>query len=382
MDSTRLLFLGGGPLMPTSQSADTLKHSYLSDYFSGDIITTIMHPKHKNIKSIGNFRYNPFVASGNILIRSIKTIITYIFKSLELYRINGKYDVIIASNPLLTGMIALVIGKIKGTMVVIEVNGNFESAFRYVEKGEKILPILNFIKEIISKSTIPWVLRRADMVKLLSDNQLMPFNIDCRKMRTSIFSDFVPVKKFIECAKSDQEYILLLGYPWYLKGVDILIKAFNIICNEFPEYKLKVVGWCPEGRDYYESLKKRNHRIELCEPVYYQDVIPIMANCSLYVLASRTEAMGRVLIEAMACRKPIIASNVGGVSSIIKDGYNGLLFEKENVYDLADKMRYLLSNPEEAKRLGVNGFKYVLENLSEECYKNNYRKMIYNTLIE
>ena len=105
-----------------------------------------------------------------------------------------------------------------------------------------------------------------------------------------------------------------------------------------------------------------------------------MANCSLYVLASRTDASPRVLREAMACGKPIIASRVDGVPELIKDGYNGLLFEKENYEELANKMRMVLSDKKLALRLGDNGLKYVQENLSEECYIKQYREMIEETL--
>jgi glycosyltransferase involved in cell wall biosynthesis len=115
--------------------------------------------------------------------------------------------------------------------------------------------------------------------------------------------------------------------------------------------------------------------------VPYKDVIPLFAGCSLYVLASRTEAMGRVLLEAMACRKPVIASNVGGVPYVIEDGYNGLLFEKENVDDLAEKIKLVLSDNELAEKLAENGYMYVRKNLSEKNYINNYKNMI-NFLIE
>jgi glycosyltransferase involved in cell wall biosynthesis len=171
-----------------------------------------------------------------------------------------------------------------------------------------------------------------------------------------------------------------MGYPWYLKGVDILIKAFNKITDEFPEYRLKIVGWCPEGREYFENLAKDNFKVDLCGPVFYDRAIKLMTRCSVYVLASRTEAMGRVLLEAMASKKPIIASNVGGVSSIIRDGFNGMLFEKESVDELANKMRLLLSDDKFSNKLAENGFLYVQRYLSEQCYLNNYIKLLEDTL--
>lgn len=380
MREIRLLYIGGGPLMPASQPMEMLKYEYLGKYFSGDIITSILHQKHKTVKSIGNFRYHPVVFSGNSIVKNFKLILVYFSKALKLFRKNGKYDVIIAHHPLLTGLIALTIGKITSTPVIIEVNGNFETAFKFGRKGEIHPPFSDRLKEMFSNIIIPFVLKRADMVKLLSDNQVEAYKLALDEIKARCFSNFVPVQKFIKSPKNDLKYILLLGYPWYLKGVDILIKAFNMISHDFPEYRLKIFGWCPEGQDYYKNLAQNNHRIELNNSVYYEEVVPIMANCSLYVLASRTEAMGRVLIEAMACRKPIIASNVGGVYSIVKDGYNGLLFEKENVNDLAEKIHYLLSHPEVADRLSENGYREVQEHLSEENYINRYRNMIYDTL--
>ncbi len=380
MHPIRVLFLGGGPFMPLDQPMEMLKYHYFSRYFSGDIITSTRTPKQTEIKSIGRFGYHPFVVPQHTLEKNIKYLWTYIKKARELYEKNGKYDVIIAPTPLISGITALIVGKFMGAKVIIEVNGNFESAFKYGRMGEPDATLIDSIKEAFSKVIIPLVLKKADVVKLLSDNQLEPFRLDTNKMNVRVFSSFVPVQKFIEHPRSDGKYILMIGFPWYLKGVDILIKAFNMISHDFPEYRLKVIGWCPEGRDYYEGLAEENPRVELCDPVYYHEVIPIMANSSLYVLASRTEAMGRVLVEAMACRKPIIASNVGGVYSIVSHGYNGLFFEKENVEDLADKMRFMLSHPEEAQRLADNGFQYVQEHLTEECYIMRYRDMIHDAL--
>ena len=108
-----------------------LKYEYLGEYFSGDIITSIMDPKHKEIKSISHFRYHPVVLSGNTIVKNVKLILMYLGKAVNLCRSNRKYDIIIAHHPLLTGLIALLIGRITCSRVIIEVNGNFETAFKF-----------------------------------------------------------------------------------------------------------------------------------------------------------------------------------------------------------------------------------------------------------
>ena len=154
-----------------------------------------------------------------------------------------------------------------------------------------------------------------------------------------------------------------------------MIKAFKKVSGEFPEYCLKIVGYCPD-RNPYEQLAGANAKIRLCGPVRYEEVIKLMAECSLFILPSRTEAMGSVLLEAMASKKPIIASNVDGIPTYIKHGYNGLLFQSENVDDLAAKMRSVLKDGDFAGQLGTNAFKYVHEKLSEQCYMERFDHMV------
>ena len=215
------------------------------------------------------------------------------------------------------------------------------------------------------------------MVKLVYNGQLKPLKFPKEhKIKTISFPNFVPIKFFLESEKTEGKYILLMGYPWYLKGVDVLIKAFNIISDEFPDYSLKIVGWIPEGKEYFINLSKGNPKIELLDPVFYDKVVTYMTNCSLYVLASRTDSSPRVLREAMASKKPIIASNIDGVPDLIKDGYNGLLFKSEDHEDLADKIRRILNDKPFADSLAENGFIHVQKYLSEECYISHYKAMI------
>jgi glycosyltransferase involved in cell wall biosynthesis len=138
---------------------------------------------------------------------------------------------------------------------------------------------------------------------------------------------------------------------------------------------LLIVGFCPDKSPLIELIDG-NDRIILKDPVWYDDVIQLIQDCSIFVLPSRTEAMGRVLLEAMAAKKPIIASNVDGIPTYIKHGYNGLLFESENVDDLAIKIKDVLNNSEYATTLAENAYAYVNLELSEEKYVEAYRDFV------
>ena len=388
INKTTLLFLTSGRIQAQSLK-NNKKFDYFGQHFFGEVIGAVNKPAEKitqlNTYYIANnIRLHPFQDYyGNKILSTLKILYFQIKVALKLfYGKKIKYKVVIAPNPLITGLAAVIISKITGTKSIIEVNGNFESAFKYGHFGETKNSNMEKLKETLGKYLIRFILKKADMVKLVASSQLKHLfkNSDIPYIKHHSFPNFVPIESFLQEETEDEKYILLLGYPWYLKGVDILIKAFNKISDEYPQYRLKIVGWCPEGRDYFENLAKDNRKIDLCEPVPHKDVIPLMTKCSLYVLASRTDASPRVLREAMASKKPIIASDIDGVPTLIKDGYNGLLFEKENINDLAEKIRLVLSNKNLADKLAKNGYRYVQGNLSENCYIQNYSNMIKEVL--
>ena len=174
---------------------------------------------------------------------------------------------------------------------------------------------------------------------------------------------------------------MFIGGPWYLKGVDVLINAFKIFSRVHPEYALKIYGFS-DNKHYFEKQINGFNNIELHGPILYKQVISMMSKCSIFVLPSRTEAMGCVMIEAMASKKPVIASNIDGIPSYLIDGYNGLLFQSEDIHGLANKMIYLADNKDYALKLSENAYDYVHNSISESKYMDEFNRMIINILNE
>ena len=83
------------------------------------------------------------------------------------------------------------------------------------------------------------------------------------------------------------------------------------------------------------------------------------ATIDIFVLTSLYEGFGYVLVEAMAARKPVVAFDINSSAEIIEDGSSGYLVEKGNVIDLFEKIHYLISNPDIAKKTGEQGRKRV-----------------------
>lgn len=366
----KILFLSSGPI-PLHKSLLKESFFHLSKFYSGDYLSPLFGKTHPIEKTkFGNFSYHP-VRTFHLPkpIKHLFEVVIFFLRAKSLHS-KYKYNLIICRDVWKMGLVGLVLKKITGIKFIVEVRGNYRKAL-FLNSREK--KKLEMIKLRIAEWIMVFVLNRADHIRLLYPHQLEEYK-NIKNDKRSTFHNFVPISNIKPCQKSDK-YILFLGYPWYLKGIDILIRAFKSISQEFPEYKLKVVGYCPD-RSYFEKLAEGNNKIELCNPVVHSEAIELMCRCNLFVLPSRTEAMGRVLLEAMACKKPIIASNVDGIPHYIKHGFNGLLFESENVDDLADKIRALLGNSDYALELQKNGYKYVHEHLSEECYVESFKKMI------
>ncbi len=381
----KLLFFFSGPVMPSRNPSFRGRFEAMSQYFSGDIIAHSSSEELK-LKNIGKFKFLPFhYKKINPIIRNLIFYIRVLknaFKVIKKNKIFGAKTVIISPDPLGTGLISIIIGKITKTKVIVEVNGCFDQAFTSYMKKSQPNFFMTKIKEILTKIIVPFVLKKANKVKLLYPKQLKPIIDDISGIDTVSFHVFIPIKSFLNKNISDKKFILLIGHPWYLKGVDILIKAFFKISPEFPHHRVVIAGWCPDPSEktYFQNLVGNNQKIELLDPLPYDEVIRHMCQCSLYVSASRTEALGRVLVEAMASRKPIVASNVDGIPNIIHDKFNGLLFKKESVDDLAEKIKKVLSDKKFSKELSKNGFQYCHQFLSEEKYIQKYNQLILETV--
>ena len=90
-----------------------------------------------------------------------------------------------------------------------------------------------------------------------------------------------------------------------------------------------------------------------------------MSAIDLFVMTSINEGFGRVIIEAMAARRPVVASNVGGIPDIVQEGITGRLVRPGQSDEFAAAISELLSNPEAMARMGSEGRRRVETNFSD-----------------
>jgi glycosyltransferase involved in cell wall biosynthesis len=166
--------------------------------------------------------------------------------------------------------------------------------------------------------------------------------------------------------KKEEAVVGIVSKLWEGKGHTVLIEAFKLLKEKIKDAKLVIVG---EGY-LYDELFRRVGNNGLRESVLFtgfqMDVSEIIATFDVAVLPSFFEGMGRVILEAMAMEKPVVASRVGGIPDLIDQGINGLLVRPGDARELADALERVLSDNGLAKRLGREGRKRIKHQFSAD----------------
>jgi glycosyltransferase involved in cell wall biosynthesis len=168
---------------------------------------------------------------------------------------------------------------------------------------------------------------------------------------------------------NNERILLFLGRIHEIKGVDILVRAFASVAHKLDNVKLVIVG--PDD-GYLERVKalissaKIEDKVLICGPLYGDAKLEAYIDADIYVLPSRYELFPMTILEAYACGKPVIASDVGRANELVIDGETGLMFESENTKDLASKIFSLMNDAEKAQEMGLKGRQHVRDNFSIE----------------
>ncbi len=152
----------------------------------------------------------------------------------------------------------------------------------------------------------------------------------------------------------DDFFILYMGRLHVKKCPNDLIKAMQIIVSEIPSAKLVVAG---KG-DEEQKLKDMARQLNLSENVFFAGFVSddekwqLMTNCDVFVLPSEIEAFGIALIEAMACSKPVVVTDIGAFTEIVKHRETGLVVPLHSPDAIAEAIIELYQNSDLRKDIG------------------------------
>jgi len=164
--------------------------------------------------------------------------------------------------------------------------------------------------------------------------------------------------------------IVAVGRSIKVKGWDIAIKAFARVMQNISNVKLLLVG-DNTSNDYYHYLCTQIAQLNLQDDIIFtgarNDIPEILKTSDIFILPSRSEGTPAALIEAMASGLPCIATKVGGIPEVIRDGENGLLFQREDDQELADKI-ISIATDERLKECLLNNAMKDLQGFTIEAY--------------
>lgn len=165
-----------------------------------------------------------------------------------------------------------------------------------------------------------------------------------------------------------------------IKNFSCLIKALPLLQGKFPSinFEVHIAG---DGEDK-EKLKKLVADLKLEQNVYFhgnlnrENLLQFMQNLSFYVHSTKGETLSTSILQAMALQIPIIASNVEGVSNLLTNDVEALLFSENDEYQLAHSVSNLLLNQEKQASLIKNSYQKILKQYTLDVMKKNFNKIV------
>ncbi|MDO8736774.1 MAG: glycosyltransferase [Thermoleophilia bacterium] len=210
---------------------------------------------------------------------------------------------------------------------------------------------LDMIIDIYEKAILPFTLRKADRIICSSEFIRRGFLKKYESRSVSIHPGVdTSLFKRRSVAPISGKVLFVGDFRTGWKGLDYLVDAIRLV----PEAELHIVG----RGERFDSPRTTWHGV-----LAGSELVAQIQESQMLVLPSisDSESFGMVLIEAMACGVPVIATDVGGIPDVITDHEDGLLVPPRDPQALAGAISYIIDNPVAAERLAENAYKKVLE---------------------
>lgn len=287
------------------------------------------------------------------------------------------HDVIIAQNPFITGLIAVIIGFFTKKPVIVGVFGEKFS----VKKIQQLMKgfvcsratIIRANSNAVKNSIISW---GTDPGKIV----VIEDRVNCDHFNPNVNGDEIRKK-----LKITGKMIISIGSLIEIKGFDTLIDAAKIVLEFDKKIKFIIIGEGPLKEKLVKKTKDLGieKNIEFIGKIPTKDMPLYYAASDLVVHPSYTEAMGRVILEAQSCGKALIANKVGGIPEAVMEK-SALLIEPKNSILLSKTIIKLLRDDELRKSMGESGRRFVQERFEffnqEKKLMTFYEKIVLNSI--
>lgn len=257
----------------------------------------------------------------------------------------------------------LFLPKIKGkTKTILE--HHFFKEFKILESEKK--SFLYKVRAKILSKLEGKLIRKYDEFLVLTQEDKKYYNDERVKVINNALADYPKNIANLEAKK-----IISVGRLEYQKGFDILIEIWKKIAKKYPDWSLDIYG---EG-ELREELQKKIDESDLSNSIFLKgrekNIQDKYLKASIYVMSSRYEGFGMVLVEAQACGLPIVSFDCPcGPKDIISNGKDGFLCKFGDIEEMASRISYLIENEEVRKIMGrkarENSLKFTEERIMKK----------------
>lgn len=330
----------------------------------------------KKTTTVGNTNLILNKKLNNRLLNYLKIIYLFAFivpKKIKQYQI----DIVCLQDPV-TSYFAIKSLKLRNSKVkiVLESHGDFIETIA-LEKKLLVPSIYKILFKLFSSYSV----KNADQIRSISsftEEQVKAYGYQGNFVR---FPAWINLDKFLNAKvtrDSNNDFkIIFVGSVTDRKNPELIVKAISAIDGEI---SLEIIGPTP-NKSYLNKLKESIHNSQHKENILLtpftalDELIKKYSNANLFILASKSEGLGRVVIEAQATACPVLVSSNTGAVDLIIDNETGYIFENNNLNDLKDKIKNIIDNQLYSVQVGVNGKSFVTQNHTIENFKFGYKKL-------
>lgn len=303
-------------------------------------------------------------------------------------------DIIHAHSPALNGMAALQAARATGIPFVYEVRAFWEDAAVNLGRCEE-----NNLRYRLTRTMESHVLKHADAITCICQGlrqDIIERGIAADKV--TVVPNAVDMSQFQVIDRRDEalaealdlsgkKVLGFIGSFYEYEGLDLLVEAFAEVVTQLPETHLLLVGGGPQEA-YLQALAEQlgiARQVRFTGRVPHEDVGRYYSLIDLLVYPRKSMRLTELVtplkpLEAMAQKRPFLASDVGGHHELIKDGDTGFLFQADNAAHLSTRLLELLQSDEQRRSTLEAGYAYVSQERNWRQCVNNYLP-VYSSLV-
>jgi glycosyltransferase involved in cell wall biosynthesis len=316
----------------------------------------------------------------NLFFKPFGILYTYLQVFLTILKSARRSDLIYLHNTTFLGLVSILVAKLLKKPVVLKFVGDkaWEEASNRGETNKTLedflanpagaahIKLLIFVQRLVfnraNKIITPSAYRKKILVNYYGvppeKIKIINNSVDLDEYARS--SNIFPVALFGEPT------LITIGRLIPLKRIDKIIKAIRELSREYKKIKLLIVGDGPEKAYLGRTVEDLDliTNVTFMGPVEHESVVELLNRSDMLILNSIEEGFPHVILEAMASKTPVIATNIPGIKGLIEDGKTGLLIDVAEEDCLIEKIVTLLCNEGLRNRIIENAYNTVIEKYS------------------